>query len=82
VYELSSINQIKINILTYLVMRKIYKLLIPAFIAVVLCSACEDPMEEMAIEDVAQETFSEMPPKSKIKLPPGYEPAADSDTGQ
>ncbi len=54
-------------------MRKIYKLLIPAFVAIVLCSACEDPMQEMVIEDAALETYSELPPKSKLKLPPGYD---------
>ena len=60
-------------------MRKINKLLIPAFVAVVLCSACEDPMEEMAVEEVTLETFSELPPKNKIKLPPGYDrPSSES----
>ena len=72
-YEFSNINHIKLNNLNYLVMRKIYKFLIPAFIAVVLCSACEDPMEGMAIEEAPIEAFSELPPKNKIKLPPGYD---------
>lgn len=72
-YEFPIVNQIKLTNLNYLVMRKIYKLLIPAFIAVVLCVACEDPMEEMAIEEVTVEAFSELPPKSKLKLPPGYD---------
>lgn len=72
-YGIFNFNQIKLTKLNYIVMRKIYKLLIPAFIAVVLCSACEDPMEEIAVDEMAVETFSELPPKNKIKLPPGYD---------
>lgn len=65
-------------------MRKIYQFLIPAFIAIVLCSSCEDPMEEMAVEDVYLETGTELPPKSKIKLPPGFDrpKGSASDSGQ
>lgn len=57
-------------------MRKITRLLIPAFIAIAMLSACEDQMDEMTIEQAAIETYGDteaMPPKSKIKLPPGYE---------
>lgn len=64
-------------------MRKITRLLIPAFIAVAMLSACEDPMEEMTIDKGSIETFGDteaMPPKSKIKLPPGYERPASSTT--
>lgn len=69
-------------------MRKITRLLIPAFIAVAMLSACEDPMDEMTIEKGAIETFGDMeamPPKSKIKLPPGYErptSSSSSETGK
>ncbi|WP_026135646.1 hypothetical protein [Nafulsella turpanensis] len=49
-------------------MKKIAKLLVPALIAVVLFGACEDQMDELTV----QEVLTEMPPKSKIKLPPGY----------
>lgn len=65
-------------------MRKVTKLLIPAFIAVVMLSACEDKMDEITIENGAIETFGEtevMPPKSKIKLPPGYQTTTSSSTG-
>lgn len=65
-------------------MRKITRLLIPAFIAVAMLASCEDHMDEMTIENDAIETFGDMetmPPKSKIKLPPGYErPTSSSST--
>lgn len=62
-------------------MRKISRLLIPAFIAVALLSGCEDKMDEITIEEGAIETFGNaeaMPPKSKIKLPPGYNTSSSS----
>ena len=56
-------------------MKKIVKLLIPAFIAVSLFASCEDKMEEMVLEDgvVIENTHkgSTLPPKHKIVLPPG-----------
>ena len=53
-------------------MRKIYKLLVPAFIAVALFASCEDKMDDFANakEDVTMEKKAYLPPKSKIKLPP------------
>lgn len=62
-------------------MRRITKLLVPAFIAVAMLSACEDKMDEMTIGNGTIETFGEtevMPPKSKIKLPPGYQTTTGS----
>lgn len=64
-------------------MRKITRLLIPAFIAVAMLSACEDPMEEMTIDKGSIETFGDtemIPPKSKLKLPPGYNRPSGSKT--
>ena len=57
-------------------MKKIVKLLIPAFIAVALFASCEDKMDEMVVKDGSSiETLDKMgllpPDKDKIKVPPG-----------
>ena len=53
-------------------MRKIYKLLIPAFIAVSVFASCEDKkMEDFASAKEKVDGTAHMPPKSDIRLPPG-----------
>lgn len=54
-------------------MRKIFKLLIPAFIAVSLFASCEDQMDEMVVNDSAAienlEKESLLPRKDKLVNP-------------
>ena len=55
-------------------MKRIVKLLIPAFIAVALFGSCEDKMEEMVKDGAVIENTdkqSTLPPKHKIMVPPG-----------
>lgn len=57
-------------------MKNIFKLLVPAIIAIALFASCEDRMDEIIVKEATEENVDGgkyIPPKSKIKLPPGYE---------
>ena len=54
-------------------MKKIVKLLIPAFIAVALFASCEDKMAEMVVKDNAavenKNNVGALPDKDKLVVP-------------
>ncbi len=55
-------------------MKRMFKLLIPAIVAVALFASCEDQMDEMVVKDAAVEAAAKsavmMPDKPLIKVPP------------